>query len=270
MTFIIEPGCQIHKTATINVSHGVLGSGSIIGANVTIEGTRIQIGRESFIDAGAHIGGGSCFDSVAFLTAGDWLHMGRNSHINIARGVTIGNEFGCGIETKIFTHGAYLDAYNLGAPVQWGEVKIGNNVWMPNAWVNPGVDIGDNVVISARSLVNISLPSGVLAGGIPAKILKNNYMPRVLSASEKKYLISQIIDQFSFRVPSESVNYQIEFLEYKDTVELKTSEYCATFDLKHKTLEGPATELVINLKDQFRRNGIRFPYSRNEGEWVHW
>jgi len=270
VAFIIENGCTIHKTPTFNVAEGVLGAGSIVQANAVIEGTRVEIGRESFIDVGAYIGGGSCFDSQAFLRTGHWFHMGRNAHINIARGVTIGNEFGCGIETKIFTHGAYLDSYNLGAPTQWAGVSIGDNVWMPNAWVNPGVSIGSNVVISARSLVNKSLPSGVLAGGIPVKILKAGYLPKPMSSTEKKKLIVQIIEQFQNRLPKISSKYQIDYLEAENTIKLTTKDYITIFDLKNKTLQGPVTDIVVLLKDQLRRNGVRFPYSDQSGMWVKW
>ena len=53
-----------------------------------IEGHRVEIGREAYFDRGAHIGGGSCFSTKAFLRAGDWLHMGTDSQINTATGVT--------------------------------------------------------------------------------------------------------------------------------------------------------------------------------------
>jgi UDP-3-O-[3-hydroxymyristoyl] glucosamine N-acyltransferase len=55
VSFTIEPDCQIHPTATINVQHGFIGSGTIISANVTIEGTLVEIGREAFLDKGAII-----------------------------------------------------------------------------------------------------------------------------------------------------------------------------------------------------------------------
>jgi acetyltransferase-like isoleucine patch superfamily enzyme len=35
-----------------------------------------------------------------------------------------------------------------------------------------GVSIGDNTVVAAGSLVTHSLPANVVAGGVPAKILK--------------------------------------------------------------------------------------------------
>jgi acetyltransferase-like isoleucine patch superfamily enzyme len=267
MAFRIGKNCQIHPTAVIDVKDGFLGDGSMVRENARIEGMRVEIGREAFIDRGATIGGGSCFDPGAYLQAGDWLHMGVNSHINIARSVKIGHEFGCGIETKVFTHGAYIDAYSLGAPVQWAPVTIGNNVWMPNAWVNPGVEIGDNVVIAARSLVNKSLPSGCLAGGVPVKVLKEGYLPRVLSTEERGALLKEVIRQAwsRYQQPGEPP-VQVE----GNKILSKEAGKAAEFDLQNETVEGHVTPWTRLLKDQLRRNGIRFRFLENGDSWSRW
>lgn len=53
-------------------------------------------------------------------------------------------------------------------------VNIGNNVFIGyGAIVLPGVNIGDNVIIAAGSCVVKSIPSNVVAGGIPAKVIKS-------------------------------------------------------------------------------------------------
>ena len=51
---------------------------------------------------------------------------------------------------------------------------IGDRVWLPTASVNPGVTIGSDVVVAARSLVNHDVPAGCLAGGIPAQVLQRD------------------------------------------------------------------------------------------------
>ena len=186
MSFKIGKNCKIHPTCIINVEKGYLGDGACLQEGVKIEGKLIEIGREAYMGAGATIGGGSCYDPNSFLKAGDWLHLGPGSHVNTARGVTVGHEVGIGIETKIFTHGAYIDSLNLGAPSQWGPVYIGNNVWLPNAWVNPGVKIGSNVVVAARSLINKDIPEGSLAGGVPTKIIKQDEYPKKIKFSTYK------------------------------------------------------------------------------------
>lgn len=243
-------GVRIEAGAVFNVIGGHIGDRTIIRSGARVEGNSVVLGRESYLDHGAWIGGGSCFDEGAFLNAGDWLHMGWNSQVNIARGVEIGHEVGIGIETKIFTHGAYLPV-DFGFPVQWAPVKIGNRVWLPNAWVNPGVTIGDNVVVAARSLVNSDLPGGCLAAGCPARVLKEDAYP---SKSRLDVAISQL-----------------RGITVKE-MERTTIVICGGtfFDIAGRTIEGPMTGATEAVRNQLRRNGIRFRYTPIGGKYVRW
>ena len=61
-----------------------------------------------------------------------------------------------------------IQGAELGMPV-----TIGNNVWMGGrAVINPGVVIGNNVVIASGSIVIRDVPDNVVVGGNPAKIIK--------------------------------------------------------------------------------------------------
>jgi maltose O-acetyltransferase len=52
-------------------------------------------------------------------------------------------------------------------------VTIGDNVWIGGrAIVNPGVHIGNNVVIASGAVVTKNVPDHVVVGGNPARILK--------------------------------------------------------------------------------------------------
>ena len=270
MSFQIGENVNIHPSAQINVTNGFIGDRSIISEGAVIEGHSVNIGHEAYIGPHAVIGGGSCFDECAYLKAGDWLHLGPYSHVNIARGVEIGHENGVGLDAKIFTHGAYTDSYNLGSPTQWGKVILGNNVWLPNAWVNPGVTIGDNTVIVARSLVNKSVASGVLAGGIPCKVIKKNAYPKVLSKDEKKLLVDDIISQVFTRKQNLKQLIKIEFDVDTNLVSLYEGTKKTTFDLKSKQIEGEASDYSEIVKDQLRRNGIRFRYKLNNNTYIKW
>jgi len=247
---------KIDPTARINVTEElIIGDRSVIGKNVLIEGRRIIIGKEAWIDEYAHIGGGSCFEKQSELIAGDFLHMGKYSHINTARKVIIGDEVGIGINTKIFTHGAYLSMFD-GFPVEFKEVKIGNRVWLPFAWVNPGVTIGNDVVLAAFSLVNKDIPSGSLAGGIPAKIIKENVYPRKISEEEKMNII-KIINEVLQK------NYTLN----NDIIKADNG---TIFNLAERTIEGKANEETERLKNQLRRLGIRFRYYNQDRWYVKW
>jgi len=259
--WVLGKDVKISDKARINVSeHFEIGDRSIIRDNVLIEGRYIVIGKEAWLDEYAHIGGGSCFDYQSYLKTGDFLHMGKFSHINTARKVIIGDEVGVGINTKIFAHGAYLSAYD-GFPVSFAGVEIGNRVWLPNAWVNPGVKIGNDVVVAAMSLVNRDLPSGCLAGGIPARILKENAYPRKLTQEEKEQLVANIADDVRMKLKLQGNRI---YLEHPDTTQV------TMFDLEEKIIEGIGNERSETVKNQLRRYGIRFRYYLENGSYRPW
>jgi maltose O-acetyltransferase len=52
-------------------------------------------------------------------------------------------------------------------------IVIGNNVWIGDkVAINKGVKIGNNVIIGANSVITKDIPSNVIVGGVPAKIIK--------------------------------------------------------------------------------------------------
>ncbi len=55
------------------------------------------------------------------------------------------------------------------------SVNIGNHVWItPFSIIQKGVHIGDNVVVATNSIVTKDIPHNTIAGGMPAKIIKEN------------------------------------------------------------------------------------------------
>jgi len=52
-------------------------------------------------------------------------------------------------------------------------IKVGNNVWIGgNVTVLPGVEIGDDTIIGAGSVVTKSIPEGVIAVGNPCRVVR--------------------------------------------------------------------------------------------------
>lgn len=89
--------------------------------------------------------------------------------------VTFGDNVFVGPNCSFYTAGHPLDVErrNAGLEYSW-PIKVGNNVWFGGGvTVVPGVTIGDDVVIGAGSVVTHDIPSGVLAAGNSAKIIKN-------------------------------------------------------------------------------------------------
>jgi len=95
--------------------------------------------------------------------------------ISAAKSIRIGNNVLCGGNVTIVDtdfHGVEVDERNGGSKA--AQVVIEDNVWLGlNVTVLKGVHIGRGSVIAAGSTVTSSIPDNVIAGGTPAKILKN-------------------------------------------------------------------------------------------------
>ena len=253
---VIGEGTVIERGTTINVSEYLeIGKKSIIGENNRIRGRDIRTGREFYSNHSAEIGGGSCFEKTSKLTIGYWFHLGSYSMINTAMEVKIGNEVGMGRFSNIYTHGAYQSILK-GFPVTFGPIKIGNNVWMPGATVNPNVNIGDNVVIGVGSLILEDIPSGCLAAGVPCRIIKENCYPQKLSLQKKRKIIEQINNLWNL-----GMKYQRDSIYKVDD---------AYIDFENLQFTGNSSKRSERARNILRRHGIRFKVDIIDGEYREW
>lgn len=66
----------------------------------------------------------------------------------------------------------------------FGKVTIGSNFYIgTDSLIMPGVTVGDNVLITSGSVVRHSVPSNVVIGGTPARVICSidDYYKRNLS-----------------------------------------------------------------------------------------
>ena len=88
--------------------------------------------------------------------------------------VTIGDNCMMAPKSGIYTatHDIYPDKRNGGTEFA-RPVTIGDNCWIgAHAVINPGVSLGDNVVVASGAVVTKSFGNNVVIGGNPAKIIK--------------------------------------------------------------------------------------------------
>lgn len=138
---------------------------------------------------------------------GDKCYIGPQTWINVSEDVTFGNGVGIGPRTMIFTHGSFLP-YTEGYPVRFGEVSIGNNVWIPaGVFIHPGVQIGDNVLVGSRSVIKKNIPAGQYVEGFPAKEIRPLAEIRHnITPEQRDILIENILEHFiKFMIQTEKV-----------------------------------------------------------------
>ncbi|RPK04745.1 sugar O-acetyltransferase [Priestia endophytica] len=75
---------------------------------------------------------------------------------------------------QIYTATHPLDPIERNSGKEYGKsISFGNNVWIGgSAIINPGVTVGDNVVIASGAVVTKDIPDNVVVGGNPARIIK--------------------------------------------------------------------------------------------------
>ena len=88
--------------------------------------------------------------------------------------VTIGDRVLFGPRVGLFGAGPPLDAeVRAGGLENGGPITIGDDVWLGGGVVVlPGVTIGAGAVIAAGAVVTRDIPSGVLAAGVPCRVLR--------------------------------------------------------------------------------------------------
>lgn len=171
------------KGAEINIgqmsSLGLILSGiGKIGIN---DGSSITIQAEenASINIGAHVkiyGGVKILaDPSAKVEIGDSTLISLKSKIFAKKSVKIGSHCLISWNVQILDSDHHTLIIDGEKREMTSGVTIGDKVWISsNVSILKGVTIGDNCVIAANSVVTKSFPSGVLIGGNPARILREN------------------------------------------------------------------------------------------------
>ena len=161
VTLFGEPIIHIEKGARIVLEEGVVLISSSeynwAGVNHPVVLSAYE-GAEIILHKGVGLSGTSVV-AVAHVEIGENTKLGANTNV---------------YETDFHLLDPIQRPYQKGIlDAPHGPVVIGSNCWLAsNVSVLKNVTIGDNVVVGAMSLVNKDLPSNVLAGGVPAGIIK--------------------------------------------------------------------------------------------------
>lgn len=133
--------------------------------------------REVFASCGEN-----CYIEFPFHAnwGGHHLHFGSDIYSNFNLTVVddgnifVGDKVMFGPNVTIATANHPINPELRAKGLQYNkDVYVGENVWIgANSVICPGVSIGSNTVIAAGSVVTKDIPEGVVAGGVPCKVIR--------------------------------------------------------------------------------------------------
>lgn len=145
---------------------------------------RAIISRKAEVDVASSTAWGpgcviSAFSKIKIVgrfTMGRRVQIGTGCFIGVGRGgLTIGDDVLISPNCTISTSSYVFDRLDLPLAMQGSiskGVRIGHRVWIgSNSVVLDGSDIGDNVIVSAGSVVSGAIPPNSLVLGNPAKVI---------------------------------------------------------------------------------------------------
>jgi acetyltransferase-like isoleucine patch superfamily enzyme len=286
----IGPGTSIGFGTVIRGRRVRIGRRVTIGSVCFFEGRDIDLGDDTTLREQVYVGGPLLPDSE--LKLGKRVRVFQMCFLNPSRRLSIDDDTGVGGRSSIFTHGSWQSMFD-GYPVAFEPVTIGRNVWLPwHVFILPGVEIGDNATIGAGSVVNRSIPSGVLAAGIPAKVLRGegDWPPR-LGIDEQWNLARSMTETFADYLRGNGTEVRSSEADGRLRLDVSycgrrwsvllvqgpeppVSEAdilihlrgrpsqpppgCAWFSLLERVRGGPSDELAAEVADFIARYGVRF------------
>ena len=158
-----------------------------VGRSLTLEGTLPEITGSGSIHIGDNvtIGGyntwvvGFKVSDDASLIIEDRVYVGYHVTLSVAQRVFIGADTMLAARVQVFDNVSHPlsperrrrhDHFTL---EETAPVEIGRNCWIgTGVIIMRGVTIGENSVVAAMSVVTRDIPSNVLAGGNPARVIR--------------------------------------------------------------------------------------------------
>lgn len=210
IVFLSPPFLKVHILRWF--CRAKIGRGVYIGWFSSVMGRQIKICDYSEIrsitlikcDQEIDIGEYSAVSNFVFIYGAGSFILGNQSYIgpqclfNVDEILRIGNISTIGPRTMIFTHSSFLP-YTEGYWAKLAGVNIGNYAWIAaGVFIHPGVNIGSNVFINARSVVKNDICDNEVVEGFPAKAVgAMDKMKRVATPLRLDAISWQMVDSFS-------------------------------------------------------------------------
>ncbi|MEN8225557.1 MAG: acyltransferase [Bacteroidota bacterium] len=267
-------GVKVGYFTVIRARKVVIDRYVLIGAMSFLDTEVLEIGEDTRIREQVYIHGLAGPNSKFKIGKRSIIQM---SFINPVEPIIVGDNVAIGGHALLFTHGSWLSELD-GFPVNFAPINIGNNVYI--AWrvtIVPGVNIGDNVVIGAHSLVNKDIPANSLAGGCPAKVIKENY-PDAKSKEERNILLEKMLLNFAeyikyqklkienvsidqglhFNIFKRNKTFELIYLKNNTTLEDSPNDRVVIYNTAEPLPVFPDKKnLIVNIHDNSRRGSSK-------------
>jgi acetyltransferase-like isoleucine patch superfamily enzyme len=146
-------------------------------ADLSVQGGTVVFGENMFGGTKVRIGGGGSGDPFAIMVVGDGTYIGDDVFINICRPVVIGREVFLTQRSILVTHNighSILEGYeNRFSPIVLEDYS---QVGM-NSTIYAGSRVGQGSIVMSNSYLVSSVPPGKMAGGVPAKVIRDAARP---------------------------------------------------------------------------------------------
>jgi acetyltransferase-like isoleucine patch superfamily enzyme len=150
------------------------------GLPVVIGSLDIIMGDKVRLAAMTTISGRTVGNNVPQLIIGDNVGIGWRTSISVGNTIILGNNVRIAGDCFLAGYPGHPTNAKLRAlgkaddESQIGDIILDDDVWLATGVkIMPGVTIGRGTIVAAGSVVTKDLPSLVLAGGVPAKIIRS-------------------------------------------------------------------------------------------------
>lgn len=174
------PKVVFGRGLTLRHAHKIrIGAGTIIDDHAVLD-AKGESNRGLFLGEGVYVGRNTIlYCKNGDLTVGDRVNLSANCQVFSSNQLTIGADTVIGAFTYLLSGGEYDYRDPRPFSQQSGTNTRGPTVIGPNNWlgahvvVTDGVKTGEHCVLAAGAVVIADIPAHTIAGGVPARPLKN-------------------------------------------------------------------------------------------------
>lgn len=267
---VLGHNCVLFDEVTMRALSTIeLGDHAKISRGVVVKAGRITTGVEFWMNRGAEVGGGGWRSPAGGFVAGDRCHVGRNSHLNTAELVTLGDDTAVGMDCTIATH-AHWQPVTEGFPRARGPVRLGSDVAIySRSVISPGITIHSGATIAGGSVVLQDVPERGLVAGAPARLVRTQHPP-----DDRVVVLKDIMAAFADACGGDvigggsaewALRHDLGELalvgDSRLTVRAAEAGQTCDFDLRKRIVDGRSSLLSEAVRTHFFGYGVRFRYS---------